>query len=152
RFLLRHADRVVAVGETMRDRLVDKGADPAKILVIHNWADCSAIEPRPKRNAFSERTGLAEAFVVMHSGNVGLSQDLEVLLGAAARLRAHRDIVVAIVGDGVRRAALEERARDLGLDNVRFLPYQPRSGLAESFAAADVFVVSLRQGLAGYIV
>ena len=152
RFLLRHADRVVALGETMRARLVAKGADPAKIVVIHNWADCDAIRPGPKRNPFSEAAGLADAFVVMHSGNVGLSQNLDVLLDAAARLRAHRDIVVAIVGDGVKRAALEDRARAEGLDNVRFLPYQPRAKLGESFAAADVFVVSLREGLAGYIV
>ena len=152
RFLLRHADRVVAVGEMMRDRLVAKGADPAKIVVIHNWADCAAIRPGPKRNPFSETASLADAFVVMHSGNIGLSQNLDVLLDAAARLRAYRDIVVVIVGDGVKRAALEDRARAEGLDNVRFLPYQPRSRLHESFAAADVFVVSLREGLAGYIV
>jgi colanic acid biosynthesis glycosyl transferase WcaI len=152
RFLLRRADRVVALGETMRDRLIAKGADPAKVVVIHNWADCDAIRPGPKRNAFSEAAGLAEAFVVMHSGNVGLSQNLDVLLDAAGQLRSHRDIVVAIVGDGVKRAALEDRARAEGLDNVRFFPYQQRSALHESLAAADVFVVSLREGLSGYIV
>ena len=65
---------------------------------------------------------------------------------------AYPDIVVAIVGDGVKRADLEARVRERGLGNVRFLPYQPRERLAESFAAADVFVVSLARGLAGYIV
>lgn len=152
RFLLRRADRVIALGEMMRDRLIAKGAEPAKVVVIHNWADCGAIQPGPKRNAFSEATGLAESFVVMHSGNVGLSQNLDVLLDAAARLRVPRDIVVAIVGDGVKRPALEARVRAEGLDNVRFFPYQERDGLRESFATADVFVISLREGLAGYIV
>ena len=153
RFLVARADRVVAVGETMRDRLVaGKGALPGKVAVIHNWADCAAIVPGPKGNAWSKAEGLADRFVVMHSGNVGLSQNLEILLGAAERLSGHPDIVVAIVGDGVKRPDLEARARSRGLANVRFLPYQPSERLAESFAAADVFVVSLAPGLAGYIV
>src|SRR5581483_383994 len=95
RFLIRKADRVVAVGETMRDRLVTaKGADPARVQVIHNWADCAAILPGPKRNPFSIAHGLAERFVVMHSGNVGLAQELDVLLDAAARLRDRPELVV----------------------------------------------------------
>jgi len=120
--------------------------------VIHNWADCAAIVPGPKRNRFSLSHGLADAFVVMHSGNVGLSQDLDTLLAAAERLRRCPDLVVAVVGDGARRPALEARARAQGLANVRFLPYQPKASLTESFASADVFVVSLKPGLAGYIV
>ena len=153
RLLIARADRVVAVGETMRERLVaGKNADPGRITVIHNWADCSAIVPGPKRNPWSLAHGLAEPFVVMHSGNIGLSQDLDVLIDAAARLSAYPDIVVALVGDGVKRADLEARVSRRGLANVRFLPYQPRERLAQSFASADVFVVSLARGLAGYIV
>lgn len=153
RFLLRQADRVVAVGETMRHRLVaEKGADPGKVVVIHNWADCGAIAPGPKDNAFARAHGLVGRFVVMHSGNVGLAQDLDTLLAAAARLRDRPDLLVLVVGDGVRRPALLARARAEGLDHVRFLPSQPKARLRESFASADVFVVSLKRGLAGYIV
>jgi lipopolysaccharide/colanic/teichoic acid biosynthesis glycosyltransferase/glycosyltransferase involved in cell wall biosynthesis len=153
RFIVRRVDRVVAVGETMRDRLVgDKGADPGAVTVIHNWADCAAVVPGDKRNPFSTENGLVDAFVVMHSGNIGLSQDLGTLLEAATRLRAYPDIVVAIVGDGVKREPLGQRAREMGLGNVRFLPHQPRERLADLFASADVFVVSLKRGLAGYIV
>jgi colanic acid biosynthesis glycosyl transferase WcaI len=153
RFLVRRADRVVALGETMRERLVTgKGADPAKVAVIHNWADCAAITPGPRQNPFSRAHGLDGRFVVMHSGNVGLSQGLETLVDAAARLRDCPDLVVVIVGDGTKRADLEARARAAGLASVRFLPAQPREALRESFGTADVFVISLKRGLAGYIV
>lgn len=151
RFLLRKADRVVALGETMRARLVkEKRATPRKVVVIHNWADCAAIVPGPKRNRFSEAHGLAERFVVMHSGNVGLSQGLETLLEAAEHLRDTPEALVAVVGDGAAREALVVRAN--GLPNVRFFPYQPKETLRDSFSSADAFVVSLRPGLAGYIV
>src|SRR5712691_11264693 len=88
----------------------------------------------------------------MHSGNIGLSQGLETVVEAAAHLHGVPDIQFVFVGDGVKRAALEAQARTLGLQNVRFLPYQPKERLAQSFASADVFVVSLKRGLAGYIV
>ena len=97
RYLLREADAIVALGDRMKRRLVEeKGADPARVHVIHNWADCDAITPEPKDNAFARAHGLADRFVLMHSGNVGLSQNLDVLLEAAARLRRkdaarHRD-------------------------------------------------------------
>jgi colanic acid biosynthesis glycosyl transferase WcaI len=153
RFIIVRADRVVALGETMRERLVtEKGADPQRISVIHNWADCSAITPGQKRNSFALAHGLSEAFVVMHSGNVGLSQSLDTLLDAAERLRHCPDLVVAVVGDGAKRAALEARARSQGLSKVQFFPYQPKEGLSDSFASADVFVISLKRGLAGYMV
>jgi colanic acid biosynthesis glycosyl transferase WcaI len=153
RFLIRQGEQVIALGETMRERLiVEKGAEPRKVKVIHNWADCAAIVPSPKRNPFSVSHGLAEAFVVMHSGNIGLSQGLEIVVEAAAHLHGVPDIQFVFVGDGVKRPTLAARARALGLQNVHFLPYQPKERLIESFASADVFVVSLKRGLAGYIV
>lgn len=153
RFLVRKADRVVALGSTMRAKLIDgKGADAARTLVIPHWADCSEIVAGEKRNAFAEAHGLVDRFVVMHSGNIGLSQNLEGVVEAAACLKEAPDIQFIFIGDGVKRRALEDRVRSLGLRNVRFLPYQPKERLAESFAAADLFIVSLKPGLAGYIV
>jgi lipopolysaccharide/colanic/teichoic acid biosynthesis glycosyltransferase len=151
RLLLANADRVIALGETMRKRLVEtKGAEPQRTTVIHNWADCSAIQPGRKENAFSLAHDLAGSFVVMHSGNVGLSQNLDVLIDAAEKLKEHQGLNIVIVGDGVKRHALEAKAT--GLTNVKFLPYQPKAGLNESFATADVFVISLKSGLSGFIV
>jgi colanic acid biosynthesis glycosyl transferase WcaI len=153
RYLLAEADAVVALGERMRGRLVDeKGADPRRVHVIHNWADCEAIVPAPKDNAFSRAHGLVDRFVVMHSGNVGLSQNLEVLIAAADRLRSKERLTIAIVGDGSKRETLQRLAADRHLDNVAFLPYQPKELLHDSFAAADAFVVSLKAGLEGFIV
>jgi glycosyltransferase involved in cell wall biosynthesis len=153
RHLLREADAIVALGDRMKRRLVEeKGADPDRVRVIHNWADCEAITPKPKDNAFARAHGLADRFVLMHSGNVGFSQNLDLLVEAAARLTSRDRLVVAIVGDGARRPALEDMAARRGLANVRFFPYQPKEQLDDSFATADAFLVSLRQGLEGYIV
>jgi colanic acid biosynthesis glycosyl transferase WcaI len=153
RYLLREADAVVALGERMKRRLIEeKGADSSRVHVIHNWADCQVITPGPKDNAFARAHGLADRFVLMHSGNVGLSQNLDLLVEAAARLQSRDRLVIAVVGDGARRQTLQDEASRRGLANIRFFPYQPRELLHESFATADAFLVSLKPGLEGYIV
>jgi lipopolysaccharide/colanic/teichoic acid biosynthesis glycosyltransferase/glycosyltransferase involved in cell wall biosynthesis len=152
-FLAGAADRNLALGETMRRRLIEgKGADPARTVVIPDWIDCEAVVPTARDNAFARENGLVGKFVVMHSGNIGLSQGLEVLVEAAALLRNVADLEVVFVGEGVKKSALQEQARALGAGNVRFLPFAPKERLSESFGAADAFVVSLKPGLAGYIV
>lgn len=152
-FLCRRARRIVALGDTMRQRLIDnKGASPDRIDVIENWADTAALRPGPKRNPFAEAHGLVDTFVVMHSGNLGLSQSLDTLVDAAGLLRDVPDLVVAFQGEGVKKAALTQRVAALGLTNVRFFPYAAKQQLGDSFATADLFIVSLQRGLAGYIV
>jgi glycosyltransferase involved in cell wall biosynthesis len=88
----------------------------------------------------------------MHSGNLGLSQNLDTFVDAAARLRGEPGIEWVLLGGGARQAALRERVSELGLDRVRFLPRQPEGSLADAFGNADIFVIGLRQGLAGCIV
>jgi glycosyltransferase involved in cell wall biosynthesis len=153
KYTVAKADRVIALGDTMKRRLVDtKDADPAKISVIHNWSDAKAIQPGSKDNAFARENGLVEKFVVMHSGNVGMSQDIDALLDVADKLRDLPDVVIAIVGEGARKHFLQNETERRNLPNVRFFSYQPKARLSESFATADVFIVSLKRGLAGFIV
>jgi len=153
RFLVRRASRIVSLGDTMSSRLIDgKGADPAKITVIQNWADTSAIVPSVKDNEFSRAHGLDQRFVVLHAGNIGLSQNLDVVLDAAEIVQPRTDIVIVFIGDGNRRPVLESAAQTRGLDNIRFIPFQPRASLRWTYATSDVCLVSLKPGLAGYIV
>ncbi len=149
---LKRADRIVAIGETMRRRLEEKGARPERLTVIPNWVDTNAITPRPRDNAWARKKRLDGGFVVMHSGNVGHAQNLDGLVRAATFLRDLDDLLVLIVGFGARYEELVALAKRLETDAVRFLPYQPREALPESLSSADVHVVGLGSGLSGYVV
>ncbi len=152
RILVRQANRIVALGEDMRSRLIqEKGAPPQKVAVIPDWADSALIAPGPKRNPFSLAHGWADQFVVMHSGNMGVSQNLETLVEAAASLKDLPDLLFILIGDGVKKPSLQAQAEQFHLENVRFLPYQPKEALSDVFASADCFIVSLKEGMAGYI-
>ncbi|MDX6511811.1 MAG: colanic acid biosynthesis glycosyl transferase WcaI, partial [Gaiellaceae bacterium] len=151
-YYLRHADRVVAIGETMRERLAAKGAPRERLRVIPNWVDASTLTPQPRDNEWAREQGLADRFVVMHSGNVGYAQNLDALVRAATFLRDLDDLTIAIVGEGSRRAVLMELAEMLETESVLFLPYQKREALPLSLSSADVHVVGLARGLSGYVV
>jgi glycosyltransferase involved in cell wall biosynthesis len=149
---LRRADRIVAIGDTMRRRLEEKGARPDRLRVIPNWVDTSRLVPREKANDWARHIGLDKKFVVMHSGNVGHAQDLDSLVRAATFLRDLDDLSIFIIGTGARHAELVALAELLEVDQVTFLYYQSRGVLPQSLSAADVHVVGLAPGLAGYVV
>ena len=146
------ADRVVAIGETMRSRLEEKGAKRDRITVIPNWVETEKIEVSPKSNPWSIEQSLDRHFVVMHSGNIGHAQDLESLVRAVTFLRDLDDLRIVLIGTGARHQSLVELAARLETDQVLFLPYQDRSLLSQSLSSADIHVVGLARGLSGYVV
>jgi glycosyltransferase involved in cell wall biosynthesis len=148
---LRHADRVVVVGEDMRRLVLARGVAPGKIEVVPNWVDPGLVRPCEGHNPLRSEWGGGGKFVVMYSGNLGLSQGLEHVL-EAARVMKDEPVLFLFVGEGGAKPGLMARAGELGLDNVRFLPYQPKENLGQSLGAADLHLIPLRKGLAGCVV
>jgi glycosyltransferase involved in cell wall biosynthesis len=149
---LKRADRVVAIGETMRSRLEEKGARADRVHVIPNWVDTQRLRPLEGDNPWALERSYDRKFVVMHSGNVGHAQDLDSLVRAATFLRDLDDLAITIIGTGARHAELVALAERLDVDQVTFAFYQPRNLLRQSLSAADIHVVGLASGLAGYVV
>lgn len=139
------ADQIVVLSRDMKELLVGHGIPAEKIVCIPNWVDTESVYPIKDENAFRESQNLDGKFVVMHSGNMGLSQKLENVLEAAALLQEQKrtDIEFLMVGGGASQKRLEQYASDRQLQNVRFLAYQPKSELAQSLSAADVHLISV---------
>ncbi|HZC47108.1 MAG TPA: glycosyltransferase family 4 protein [Candidatus Acidoferrum sp.] len=149
KYAYERADLIVTLGHDMAQRIISKGVPADKVMVVPDWVDCGRIRPL-ESNPF--RRNFGDKFVVMYSGNIGLSQQLEAVLEAADWLRDDSRILFAIVGEGARKKWLEERARAMGLRNVTFLPYQPLEKLGESLGAADLHLIPLAPGAAGCLV
>jgi len=150
---LKRADRVVAIGETMKERLEHKGAPAERVAVIPNWVDTRDLTPRPRRNDWSAAHGLDDAFVVMHSGNIGHAQDLDTLVRAATFLRDLEPLRIVVIGFGARHGEVTRLAQRLEVTGkVAFLDYQPREVLPFSLASGDLHYVGLARGLSGFVV
>jgi colanic acid biosynthesis glycosyl transferase WcaI len=146
-------DRIIVLGECMRDRIREKvgAARSTRIDIIHNWADGQLIKPLEGEavNPFVLEHELQQRFVVLFSGNFGLVNEFQTVLEAARLLRERADILFLFIGDGVKSDELKSFKAEHKLENIRMLPYQPREGLRFSLAAGDVHLTTLAEGLAG---
>lgn len=143
------ADAIVVLDEDMRDRLIDWGVDAEKLRIVPNWVDCTTVRPIKKANPFRQEQALNDRFVVMHSGNMGLTQRLDVLIEAMQDERIEPHVLLALVGGGAKRRELEAAAAEHS--NTRFWDYQPIERLGESLSAADLHVISMDQRITGCI-
>jgi colanic acid biosynthesis glycosyl transferase WcaI len=147
RFLYRRADAVTVLSEDLRDNVATKVARrPERVRVIPNFVDTERVRPGDRHNSYREEYGLGDRTVVLYAGNVGMSQSLELVVDAARRWQDRDDVVFVINGGGSASESL--RASAEGLDNLRFVPMQPRERLPEVLAAGDVHLVPLKRGLA----
>lgn len=94
--------------------------------------------------AFRQKYHLGNNFVAVYAGAHGLSNDLEVIIQAANCLKDRKDISVILLGDGKEKAALIQKAHQMQLPNVLFLPSLPKSEIAEALAAADACIAILK--------
>ncbi len=149
----RRADRVVVLGPYMADRIAAKGVRPRRVTEIPVWSRRDEVYPIPREgHPLRAELGLADKFVVMYSGNLGLAHTFEEFLGAARRLKDHPEIVFLFVGDGPRMAEIRRAKREEGLDNIRLMDYVPREMLHISLSAADVHLISMRREMTGVVV
>jgi colanic acid biosynthesis glycosyl transferase WcaI len=150
RFMYAKATHISVIAPGFRENIIAKDVPSPKVSTIPNFVDTQFIRPLARTNEFSDRFGLTHKFVVTHAGNVGYVYDLETLVDAASLLRLQSDMQFLIVGDGVARPSLEARVKALGLDNVLFLPYQPREALPLLRATSDVQVALYKKGASRY--
>jgi len=147
-FIRRRADRIVVVGRDMGDKLEREGVDRRKLVYVPTWSSDDATDAATVARLRDE-LGWGERFVVMHAGNIGLAQNIEIFPRVAERLWDEHEILIVLLGDGAARPALERTIVARRLSNVQLLPYQPRRQAHALMAAADVHVVSLIPGLWG---
>ncbi|HMA53759.1 MAG TPA: glycosyltransferase family 4 protein [Acidobacteriota bacterium] len=139
------ADTIAVISDGFARNLRSKGVPEAKLAVLPNWVDTEFLAPGPKDNPVSRRLGLEGKFVVMYSGTISISSNraLERALEAAALLAADREVVFAVVGEGLKKGSLRDKAAALGLGNTVFLPFVPYPELPALLASSDVLLVPL---------
>jgi glycosyltransferase involved in cell wall biosynthesis len=146
---IRQAAANVVLGPRMAEEVSRLVPGDTALRIIPNWADGSQIRPlEAGQSALRREWGLADKFVVAHSGNLGRAHDVETVVGAAARLRADAAIAFLFIGGGYHFPRLE-RARTA---NMALRGYVPGERLCDSLGAADVHLVSLNPALEGLIV
>ena len=143
-FLYRRAARIVSVTNSFKTVLSGNGVPADKIAVVRNGADLKGFTPGPKPDDLVARHELKAKFVAAYIGTIGMAHGLGTILEAAQRMKANRDIAFVLVGDGAERAALEQQARERGLDNVIFVGSVGKDEVVRYWLLADAALILLR--------
>jgi glycosyltransferase involved in cell wall biosynthesis len=135
RFVYRRAAHVIALSPGMREGVIAAGTPPDKVSLIPNASDLELFRPDRDGGGFRERLGLGDRFVCTYFGTMGEANDLTQVIDAAALM--DDDVRFVLHGEGKRKQALKDLARERGLRNVVFSDALPKESVAELAAASD---------------
>ncbi len=140
----RKADNIITISEDMKDLLVSDGVNADKISCVYNWSyrdepyDISELDMTETKKMFPE-----DKFNVVYAGNIGIMQNVDILIEAAALMKDEEDFFFHIIGDGAYRKKLEAKADELGLANVKFWNMLGSDLAPSIYATASVNVIPL---------
>ena len=148
RWALRRAARVIVLGEDMRDRIVAKGVDPARVVVSRDGIVIPETLPSADNSVAREIRGDFR-FVLVHAGNVGFYGAWQTLI-SAVRILEKEGVGLVFIGEGAMKPQVEAMAQ--GCRAIRFLPFRPAGDVPLVLSSGDMHVVTVKRGLEGVVV
>lgn len=139
------AGRIFTITEGMKE-ILKKYSGNKPIEVIPVWTDNTFLKPLPKdKNPFVHKHRLTGKFVVMYSGNLGLTHCVEIIPEIASKIH-NPAVQFVIIGEGKKKKLLQEKITQYQLKNIILLPRQPVDHLPYSLSAADLAIITLSRG------
>lgn len=147
-FTYANADRIITISEDFKNNILEKGVPIEKISVVYNWVDQNSVVSIPREeNKLFNMYGLDRSkFYVTYNGNIGLSQNMDMLLGVAKDLEANEDIQFVLVGNGTYLNEVKRIIKERNVHNVTLLPFQPYEDISHVFSLGDVSLVISKPG------
>ena len=149
-FTYKYADKIIVISEDFKKNIMAKGVPEDKIVVVYNWVDQNAVIdiPRAKNKLFDKYQLDRSKFYIEYSGNIGLTQNMDMLLEVMKELKTtHPDIRLVLVGEGAYKAQVEEIVKRDNLTNVTMIPFQPYEDISYVFSLGDAGLVISKPGV-----
>lgn len=149
-FTYKHADKIIVISEDFKKNIMAKGVPEDKIVVVYNWVDQNAVVdvPREKNKLFDKYHLDRSKFYIEYSGNIGLTQNMDMLLEVMKELKiTHPNIGLVLVGEGAYKAQVEEIVKRDNLTNVTMIPFQPYEDISYVFSLGDAGLVISKPGV-----
>lgn len=136
-------DQMVTIGAEMGKTINAPLKKEISVDVIPMFTDAERMRPIPKcENRFCQENDLADKFVVLYSGKMGLGHNLEILLEASELLKDIFDLCFVFIGHGQKYEMVKEWIRVKNSTNVMLFPLQSEEMFPLSMACGDVGFIS----------
>lgn len=149
-FTYKHADKIIVISEDFKKNIMAKGVPEDKIVVIYNWVDQNKVVDVPREeNKLFDVYGLDRSkFYITYNGNIGLTQNMDMLLDVAKELQEeYEDIHFVLVGNGAYLDEVRHKVAEQQLGNVHLLPFQPYEDISHVFSLGDASLVISKPGV-----
>lgn len=148
-FTYRNATHIRVISDSMKDALIRKGVPAEKITVIYNWIDTEATVPvdREDNPLFDELNLIRDKFYITYAGNLGNSQNVDILVDCAKQLKEYEDIRFVVFGGGSEKDKFEKKIADSGLANIQLFPLQPMERVSQVYSLGDASFVTCKKGV-----
>lgn len=148
-FTYRNADKIIVISEGFKKNIMEKGVPENKIEIIYNWVDEDAVKHVPREeNKLFDKYGLdRNKFYITYCGNIGLTQNMDMLLEVAKELETEEDIQFVLIGEGAYKAKVQEIIQEKEIKNVTLLPFQPYEDISHVFSLGDAGLVISKPGV-----
>ena len=145
----KNASHIVVISESIEESLIKRGVPEEKISVIYNWIDTEKTKSvkREENTLFDEFELDRDRFYVTYAGNLGISQNVELMVECAELLKDNDGVRFVIFGDGSEKEKLVRRIEESGLENIRIFPMQPMDRVSEVYSLGDVSLVMCKAGV-----
>lgn len=148
KILYRKAKLIVVVSEAFKIKITDKGVSENKIVTFPNGLDKEFVLENvaiKRKNAFREEYSIPkDKIIVSYVGNVGISQNLKIIIGAAEKIKDN-NILFLVVGEGLEKRRLLRLAKEKHLDNkILFLDALPRDKIKDIYQLSDILFLQLK--------
>lgn len=146
----RYADKIIVISEDFKKNIMAKGVPEDKIVVVYNWVDQNKVVDVPREeNKLFDVYGLDRSkFYITYNGNIGLTQNMDMLLDVAKELqKVYEDIHFVLVGNGAYLDEVKRKVADQQLENVHLLPFQPYEDISHVFSLGDASLVISKPGV-----
>ena len=146
----RYADKIIVISEDFKKNIMAKGVPEDKIVVVYNWVDQNKVVDVPREeNKLFDAYGLERSkFYITYNGNIGLTQNMDMLLDVAKELQEeYEDIHFVLVGNGAYLDEVKRKVADQQLENVHLLPFQPYEDISHVFSLGDASLVISKPGV-----
>lgn len=145
------ASTITVLGDDMKTKVVEQGAKPNKVFVVPAWYDVSNMKYIPtQENKFIQKYNISPGkFYVQFAGSLGFVFNADTMLVLAENLKPYKGIEIQIIGDGVKKATMEQEAKKRELKNISFYPLQSLDLVADVYSACSICIIPLMKGVIG---
>lgn len=143
RYGYKHSDHIITISDDMRKTLEEAGVDDNKIKVIYNWSYQDGLYKDMDNRPTINRMFKKDFCNVVYAGNIGIMQNVDLIIETARLMKKDEKIWFHIIGEGVRKVMLEEKAHDYEIKNIDFWPMLPPEEAPYIYALADINIIPL---------